>query len=187
MGCGPGAARVCHIRTLKCAAQVDHNHLCMGTAPSLSPSSRRRATCPRDHCWAQWVPGAQLFAEGTEGTHSRGQTVPMGVPLTAEEAVRVGGRWVTVGGAGPPGVAGPKAESGDASPRTGNPGVPSQAVRNVYLSRWEDRASFIYQFVSVMDNSGIWRHMLCAAPAAGAPPTAPGPHHSGAFSLTSNC
>lgn len=99
-----------------------------------------------------------------------------------------GGRQMgDCGGDSPPGVAGPKAESGAASLRTGNPGLPSQAVRNVHLSRWEDRASFIYQFVSVMDNPGTWRHMLCAAQAAGTPPTAAGPHHSGAFSLTSNC
>lgn len=97
----------------------------------------------------------------------------MCVSLVAGEVVRVGGEWIGGKRGVLPGEAGPTAEAEDVSPRTVNPSLPSQAVRNVYLSRWEDRTSFIYQFVSLIDNSGVRRHMLCAADA---PPTVPRLH-----------
>ena len=63
-----------------------------------------------------------------------------------------------------------KAESEDSRPRILNSNVASQVVMEVDLSWREDRASFSYQFVSLIYNSRAWRPMLCAAGAVGAPP-----------------
>lgn len=93
----------------------------------------------------KWWPGGSCLQRAPKGLTHEGRCLQMHVCAPHSGQGGEVASWLR-----PvfPGAAGSKEESEELSPRSTNPDLASQVVVKVYLSRWEDRTSFIYQFVS---------------------------------------